>query len=153
MTKLKVVGAVVVLALAFAGLALAASQGDTYGVSAKLKASSEVPKPNGVPAGATGKFTGTAVELANDKARITWKLTFSHLSGQAIAAHIHIGKVGKAGPVALALCGPCHSGQKGKGMLTHAQFAKLEAGSGYVNVHTQKNPGGEIRGQVKVTEN
>ena len=53
--------------------------------------------------------------------------------------------------VALALCGPCHSGQKGKGTLTHAQVAKIEAGSAYVNVHTQKNPGGEIRGQVKVT--
>jgi hypothetical protein len=150
MTKLIV--AVAAIALAFAGLALAASQGESYGVSAKLKASSEVPKPSGVPAGATGKFTGTYVELANDKARITWKLTFSHLSGQAIAAHIHIGKPGKAGPVALALCGPCHNGQKGKGMLTHAQVAKIEAGSAYVNVHTQKNPGGEIRGQVKVIE-
>jgi hypothetical protein len=152
MTKLKAVGAVASLGLVFAGLALAAAQGESYGVSAKLKASSEVPKPSGVPAGATGKFTGTVVELANDKARVTWKLTFSHLSGPAIAAHIHIGKVGKAGPVALALCGPCHSGQKGKGMLTHAQVTKIEAGSAYVNVHTQKNPGGEIRGQVKATE-
>jgi hypothetical protein len=148
----KTIGVVAVIALAFAGLAFAASQGDSYGVSASLKASSEVPKPSGVPAGATGKFTGAAVELANDKARITWKLTFSHLSGQAIAAHIHIGKAGKAGPVALALCGPCRSGQKGKGTLTHAQLAKLEAGSAYVNVHTQKNPGGEIRGQVKLTQ-
>lgn len=148
----KIVGAVAVIALAFAGFALAASQGDSYAVSAKLKAGSEVPKPSGVPSGATGKFTGAVVELANDKAKVTWKLTFSHLSGQAIAAHIHIGKVGKAGPVALALCGPCHSGQKGKGMLTHAQVAKIEAGSAYVNVHTQKNPGGEIRGQIKVTE-
>jgi hypothetical protein len=148
----KVIGVVAVIALAFAGLALAASQGESYAVSAKLTASSEVPKPSGVPAGATGKFTGTVVELANDKARITWKLTFSHLSGQGIAAHIHIGKPGKAGPVALALCGPCHSGQKGKGMLTHAQVAKIEAGAAYVNVHTQKNPGGEIRGQIKATE-
>ena len=148
----KMIGAVAVIALAFAGFAFAAAQGDSYGVSASLKASSEVPKPSGVPAGATGKFTGTAVELANNKARITWKLTFSHLSGQAIAAHIHIGKAGKAGPVALALCGPCRSGQKGKGTLTHAQLAKLEAGSAYVNVHTQKNAGGEIRGQIKLTE-
>jgi len=148
----KVITAVAVIALALAGMAFAASKGDTYGVSARLKASSEVPKPSGVPASATGKFTGTYVELANDKARLTWKLTFSHLSGPGIAAHIHLGKPGKAGPVTLALCGPCHSGQKGKGMLTHAQVAKIEAGAAYVNVHTQKNPGGEIRGQVKVTE-
>jgi hypothetical protein len=148
----KTIGAVAVIALAFAGLALAATQGDSYKVSTSLKASSEVPKPTGVPAGATGSFTGRAVELANDKAKVTWKLTFSHLSGRAIAAHIHIGKPGKAGPVVLALCGPCKSGQKGSGMLTHAQFAKLEAGAGYVNVHTTKNPGGEIRGQIKVSD-
>ena len=149
---LKTIGAVAMMALVLAGLAFAAVQKDSYRVSASLKARSEVPKPKGVPAGATGSFTGTAVELANDKARVTWKLTFSHLSGAAIAAHIHIGKPGKAGPVALALCGPCKSGQKGTGMLTHAQLAKLEAGAGYVNVHTTKNAGGEIRGQIKVSD-
>jgi CHRD domain len=148
----KALGAVVLVALAFAGIALAAAQGDSYKVSATLKARTEVPKPTGVPAGATGSFTGTAVELANDKARVTWKLTFSHLSGKAIAAHIHLGKPGKAGPVALALCGPCRNGQKGSGTLTHAQFAKVEAGAAYVNVHTTKNAAGEIRGQVKVSD-
>ena len=148
----KTVGVVATVALALAGFAFAATQGDSYKVSARLKARSEVPKPTGVPAAATGSFTGTAVELANDKARVTWKLTYSHLSGPAIAAHIHIGKPGKAGPVALALCGPCRNGQKGKGLLTHAQFAKLESGAGYVNIHTTKNAGGEIRGQVKVSD-
>jgi len=148
----KTVGVVAMGALALAGFAFAATQGDSYKVSARLKARSEVPKPTGVPAAATGSFTGTAVELANDKARVTWKLTYSHLSGPAIAAHIHIGKPGKAGPVALALCGPCRNGQKGKGLLTHAQFAKLESGAGYVNIHTTKNAGGEIRGQVKVSD-
>jgi len=148
----KAIGAVALVALVFAGIALAAAQKDSYKVSATLKARTEVPRPSGVPAGATGSFTGTAVELANDKARVTWKLAFSRLSGKAIAAHIHLGKPGKAGPVALALCGPCRSGQKGSGMLTHAQFAKLEAGGGYVNVHTAKNAGGEIRGQIKVSD-
>jgi len=148
----KVIGAVAVIALALAGAALAASHADSYGVSASLRARSEVPKPSGVPAAASGKFTGTAVELANVKARITWKLTFSHLSGQAIAAHIHLGKAGKAGPVVLALCGPCRSGQTGKGTLTHALLSKLEAGRGYVNVHTPKNPGGEIRGQLRLSD-
>jgi hypothetical protein len=148
----KAFGAVALLALAFAGVALAMTQGDSYKVSTTLRARAEVPKPTGVPAAATGAFTGTAVELANDKARVTWKLTFSHLSGKAIAAHIHLGKPGKAGPVALALCGPCRSGQRGTGMLTHAQFAKVESGNAYVNVHTVKNAGGEIRGQLKVSE-
>jgi hypothetical protein len=148
----KTIGAVALVALVFAGVALAAAQKDSYRVSSTLKARSEVPKPTGVPAGASGSFTGTAVELANDKAKVTWRLTFSHLSGKAIAAHIHLGKAGKAGPVALALCGPCRSGQKGSGMLTHAQFAKLEARGAYVNVHTARNAGGEIRGQITVSD-
>ena len=77
----KAIGAVALVALAFAGVALAAAQGDSYKVSATLKARTEVPKPTGVPAGATGSFTGTAVELANDKAKVTWKLTLMAANG------------------------------------------------------------------------
>jgi len=149
---LKALAASAVAALALVGLALAAPQKDTYNLTANLKARSEVPRPTGVPVGATGLFTGKAVELANDKAKLTWRLTFAKLSGAAGAAHIHAGKVGKAGPVMVALCGPCRSGQRGTATLTHAQFAKIEAGATYVNVHTAKNAGGEIRGQVKVSE-
>jgi hypothetical protein len=148
----KVFGLIALLTLGLVGLASANATGDTYKVSAKLTARAEVPRPTGVPAGATGQFTGTAVELANDKARITWKLAFSHLSGKAIAAHIHAGKVGRAGPVLVALCGPCRNGQRGTATLTHRQFAKLEAGATYVNIHTPTNAAGEIRGQVKATE-
>lgn len=149
---LKALAASAVAALALVGLALAAPQKDTYNLTANLKARSEVPRPTGVLVGATGLFTGKAVELANDKAKLTWRLTFAKLSGAAGAAHIHAGKVGKAGPVMVALCGPCRSGQRGTATLTHAQFAKIEAGATYVNVHTTKNAGGEIRGQVKVSE-
>lgn len=148
---LKTIGAVAVAALGLSGLALAAAGGESYGMKASLTAGAEVPAPKGVPAGATGSFTATAVEQANDKTKVTWKLTFSHLSGAASAAHIHLGKPGKAGGVAAALCGPCKSGQKGTTFLTHAQWNKVEKGGGYVNVHTAKNAGGEIRGQVKVS--
>ena len=109
----KLLVAVVGAALFVAGLALAAPQKDAYKLTANLKARFEVPKPQGVPTGATGLFTGTAVELENDRARLTWRLTFSKLSGRAAAAHIHAGKVGKAGGVIVALCGPCRNGQRG----------------------------------------
>jgi len=88
---LKPLLAALAVALVVVGLAAAAPQRDTYGLNARLTARAEVPRPSGVPAGATGVFTAKAVELANDKARVTWKLTFSHLSGKAIAAHIHLG--------------------------------------------------------------
>jgi len=147
----KALVAVVVATLGLAGIALASSQGDTYKLTAKLKAGSEVPKPTGVPAAATGLFTGKTVELANDKARLTWKLTFSHLSGKAVAAHIHAGKAGKAGGVLVPLCGPCKNGQTGKAVITHAQEARIKAGAAYVNIHTAKNAAGEIRGQIKAS--
>ena len=143
---------VVVVALTLSGMALASSQADTYKLRAAIRASSEVPKPAGVPAAATGLFSGKSVELANDKVSLTWKLTFSHLSGMAIAAHIHIGKPGKAGGVMVTLCGPCRSGQTGRAQITHAQEAKIEKGLTYVNIHTPKNLGGEIRGQIKAIE-
>ena len=37
---------------------------------------------------------------------------------------------------------------KGEATLTDAQAADLQAGKWYFNVHTEKNKGGEIRGQV-----
>jgi CHRD domain len=135
-----------------AGLAIAAPEEDSYKVTANLKARFEVPKPQGVPTGATGLFTGRAVELENDRGRLTWRLTFAKLSGRATAAHIHAGRVGKAGAVLVALCGPCRSGQRGSKSITHAQLRSIRAGRTYVNVHTAKNAAGEIRGQVKASE-
>jgi hypothetical protein len=149
---LKPLAAAAGAALLVAGFALAAPQEDTYKLTANLKARFEVPKPQGVPTGATGLFTGTAVELENDRGRLTWRLTFSKLSGRAAAAHIHAGKVGKAGAVLVALCGPCRNGQRGNASITHAQLRTIRAGRTYVNVHTAKNAAGEIRGQVKASE-
>ena len=141
-----------VLALALTGLALAIPQKDTYKLTSNLKIRFEVPKPAGVRVGAVGLFTGKAVEQENDKARITWRLTFSKLSGPAAAAHIHLGKPGKAGGVMFALCGPCKNGQRGVATITHAQLRTIRSGGTYVNVHTARNAGGEIRGQVKASK-
>jgi hypothetical protein len=149
---LKALVAALAGALVLSGIALAGSQSETYKLSAKLIPGAEVPKPTGVPAGATGTFTGTTVEPKTGLVRLSWKLTFSHLSGKATAAHIHMAPKGKAGGVLVALCGPCHSGQTGKAVIARSIEHDLEAGKTYVNVHTAKNPAGEIRGQIKVTE-
>jgi len=147
---LKTIGPALVVALTLAGLATAASQSEIYKFGAKLTAGAEVPKPTGVPAGATGRFIVTTVEPKTGKVKLTWKLTFSHLSGKAMQAHIHLGKPGKAGNVLVALCAPCKNGQTGKTTIARSIENDLEAGKTYVNVHTQKNPAGEIRGQIKV---
>ncbi len=150
MPKMK---AAVVLAVGAAALvlsALALASGGAYRVSASLTAKQEVPAPK-APAGAKGSFTGTLTQTAKG-GKLKWKLTFSGLSGKAAAAHIHLGARGKSGPVMVALCGPCRSGQAGTAVLTKDQRDAIEHGRTYVNVHTAKNGAGEIRGQVKATE-
>jgi hypothetical protein len=37
---------------------------------------------------------------------------------------------------------------QGSGAMTDAQLADLQAGKCYVNVHTDANKGGELRGQL-----
>lgn len=120
----------------------------TASVSMRLTSRQEVPKPKGNVKRATGSFTATVAKLGTG-GTVAWRLRFSRLTGRAIAAHIHVGRVGRAGPVAVALCGPCRNGQRGTADLTPATLAALEAGRGYVNIHTPKNPGGEIRGQIR----
>jgi CHRD domain len=121
---------------------------ERYSFKTTLNSRLEVPKPK-APAGAKGTFTATSVEQGS-KVSITWKLTFSGLSGKAAAAHIHKARPGKAGPVVVALCGPCRSGQTGKASISRTIEESLERGQTYVNVHTARNPAGEIRGQVKL---
>lgn len=148
---LKAVGAALLAALVITGLAAGAAQkSETYKFKAKLTAAAEVPKPTGVPAGATGSFAVTTLEPKSGPVKLSWKLTFSHLSGKALQAHIHLGQRGKAGNVLVALCGPCRNGQTGKAVIARSVEDNLERGQTYVNVHTKKNLGGEIRGQIKV---
>ncbi len=127
---------------AYAALAGATSaRNDRF--RASLNRGAEVPKPNGVSVLASGTFTAT---LSGSK--LSWKLTFKRLTGSATAAHIHLGKKGKAGPVIVPLCGPCKSGVTGTAVVSKSIVNELKAGDTYVNVHTVKNAPGEIRGQV-----
>jgi hypothetical protein len=134
-------------ALAVVGAALAAST-TTYSYRATLTPKSEVPAPN-APAKAAGVFTATVTDKKG-KASIRWTLTFRRLSGRAMAAHIHKGAAGVAGAVVVPLCGPCRNGQNGRKAIDHELAEALERGGYYVNVHTAKNAGGEIRGQLKL---
>ena len=79
---------------------------------------------------------------------LTWKVTYSGLTGPATMAHFHgPAEAGKNAPVAVPFKDPA-SGAEGSATLTDAQAADLMAGKLYINVHTAANPGGEIRGQV-----
>lgn len=112
-----------------------------------LNARQEVPKPKGDVSRARATFTGS-VTKEGATAKLGWRLTFSGLTSKAMAAHVHIGQRGKAGPVAVSLCGPCRSGMRRSVELSAAALTALEAGRAYVNVHTARNQAGEVRGQI-----
>ena len=140
MRKLAALLPVVAVALSAAALASAGPSKEIM-AGAKLDAMQEVPHPKN----ATGKGTFTAQIVGS---KLTWKLTFSGLTGPANAAHIHVGAKGKAGNVLVALCGPCKSGQTGTAKVSAMVVRDIKKGITYVNVHTAKNANGEIRGQL-----
>ena len=120
----------------------------TAAVTTTLNARQERPKPKGNVRRATGTFTAT-VTKSGTTGTIGWRLRFSGLTGRAVAAHIHLGAAGRAGPVAVPLCGPCRNGVRGTADLTAAVLRALETGRAYVNIHTARNAPGEIRGQIR----
>jgi CHRD domain len=123
--------------VAFAGPAFADK------LKATLDGASEVP-----PTTSAGKGTADIDYDAATK-KVTWKLTYSGLTGPATAAHFHgPAEAGKNAGVAIAIANAISSPVDGSATLTDAQAADLLAGKYYVNIHTAANPGGEIRGQV-----
>jgi hypothetical protein len=123
--------------LAFAGIAYGASSPVMIGTTL-TSGQDHATKSHG-----KGTFTGT---ITGGKLKFTLK--FSHLTGAATAAHIHMGAKGKSGPVIVPLCGPCKSTVKATMPVTAAALKAILAGKAYVNVHTAKFPNGEIRGQL-----
>lgn len=126
-------------ALAFASPSLAA----TVSMKANLSASNEVPKND-------SKGTGT-VNVTYDPAtkKLSWKGSYSGLTGPAIAAHFHgPAPAGKNAGVMVPINphGPSFSGSA---TLNEKQANALMAGQMYVNIHTAAHKAGEIRGQVE----
>jgi hypothetical protein len=113
------------------------------------------------------KATGHAeFKLSKDGSTISYILTVKDIEN-VTAAHIHAGKKGESGaPVAGLFAGPIKggvfSGELAKGTITDRDLVGklagktigdlvklIKDGGAYVNVHTVKNPNGEIRGQIK----
>ena len=133
-------------ATSFASDKPAATSAPVLKFSAALTSNQVVPRLTGANAGATGSFKATLTGT-----NLKWTLTFSHLSGPAVAAHIHMGARGKNGMALIAICGPCKSPLSGTANSVTDDVAALMTKAGaYVNVHTDKNPEGEIRGEITV---
>ncbi|MET0222714.1 MAG: CHRD domain-containing protein [Tardiphaga sp.] len=111
-------------------------------MKATLDGATEVP-----PTTSAGKGSAD-IDFDPATKKLSWKLTYSGLTGPATMAHFHgPAEVGKNAGVAVPIT-PATTGTEGSATLTDAQAADLMAGKYYVNVHTEANKGGEIRGQV-----
>jgi hypothetical protein len=110
-------------------------------VNVRLSGAEEVP-PINVP----GSGSGT-LSVASDGAVSG---SVSTIGVQGAAAHIHQGARGQNGPVIIPLAksGDTYTVPAGA-KLTDAQMQAFKAGNLYVNVHSARYKGGEVRGQLQ----
>jgi hypothetical protein len=139
---------------AVAAPAIANELGRAFGTgfTAKLTGTAEVPagKPDA---------SGTAlIRLNPGEGLVCFKLVVTNAGQPIVAAHIHQGAAGVAGPVVVPLATPIGANvQQSKGCVSAApalirQIAASPA-QFYVNAHTKEFPGGVVRGQlVKLKE-
>jgi hypothetical protein len=129
-------------------IAAYAQQQQSQTFTAKLSGKDEVPPVN-------TQATGTAqLQLSSDGKELNYDLSTTNLQG-FMMAHIHQGKSGENGqPITTPL-------QMGKGKITSSDLQGslagkqisdlvdlMKNGGAYVNVHTNQNQNGEIRGQI-----
>ena len=124
----------------------------------------------------TGNGTFNA-RISKDESRIEWELSYADLEGAVQQAHIHFGQRSVTGPITIFLCTNLGNGPAGtqpcpappatiSGTITAADvtnlanergisageldevIAAMRAGATYVNVHSTRWPGGEIRSQI-----
>ena len=125
----------------------------------------------------TGNGTFDA-RISNDESRIEWELSYNDLEGAVQQAHIHFGQKSVTGPISVFLCTNLGNGPAGtqpcpappatiSGTIVAADVTNLanelgisageldelisaiRAGTTYVNVHSTRWPGGEIRSQIE----
>jgi hypothetical protein len=135
--KLRAVGALLAITAAF-GI------GSAWSADVKVTLSGAEETP---PVQTSASGSGT-ISIGDDKS-VSGSVKTMGVEGTG--AHIHVGAKGKSGPPIITLTKGADgtwsvpAGSK----LTDEQYASFKAGDLYVNVHSEKNKGGEVRGQLK----
>jgi CHRD domain-containing protein len=123
-------------------LASGATASMTKGNSLHATLTGKVEKPKGDPDG-----SGTA-EVKITGRQVCWEIKVARVQ-TIVAAHIHKGRPGIAGPVVV----PFGKVFKSKGCTTTtaalAAAIQKTPSAYYVNVHNAKYPGGALRGQLR----
>jgi hypothetical protein len=140
MRKLHV--AVIALALAVVlALSATANAAIFQARTAVLSGAAEVPGP-GDPDGSGVAFV---FFRPNPAGLICWNISVSGI-GPVVAAHIHAGAAGTAGPIVVDFSGQLSGCTKAGPILATAILA--HSSDYYVNVHTAEFPAGAVRGQL-----
>jgi hypothetical protein len=156
---LKVVWGIAAILLATAGTARAQS----YTLTATLTGGGEATQTaNGINTGAFGDATVVVDMTART---VTYTVRVFNLPSGVTASHIHVGASQTAGPVVVNFAPPTTASndfgfsgtvkdtefvlRPDAGIRTaDDMFQAILGGNAYVNVHSQANPAGEIRGQL-----
>jgi hypothetical protein len=146
---------------------------NAHSVKAELTSYQEVPS---ISSPCEGEFRAT---ISNDNSQIAFELSYAKLEGAVAQAHIHFAQKGVNGGISVFLCSNLNNGPAGTpscpgpnsgtvsgtrqaanviagavaqgiaaGELTELIEA-IQAGKAYANVHSDKFPGGECRGQIR----
>jgi hypothetical protein len=124
-------------------IAIFASMGAMAGEQkVELSGASEVPP-------VTTSAAGAGTVTVKDDRSVSASITVTGMT--ATAAHIHEGAAGANGPVIVPFTktGDNTFAAPDGAKLTESQYASYKAGNLYVNVHSAKNPPGEVRAQLK----
>jgi len=132
-------------------------------VASDLFAATGLSGANERPTPVTSTASGVATFELLPNSTMRFNVTVSALVG-ATMAHIHTGVVDSAGPIAVTLFNSTTPLAQLNGTLTSGTFSGtniqlpgvsfdsllslMRTGRTYVNVHTEKNPNGEIRAQI-----
>ncbi len=144
MKSRRVLAALVLAMLASLVLALPVSAaGPLATLETHLTGEKEVPGP-GDPDG-----SGSAVVKVYE-AKVCYTLEVRRIKLAELAAHIHLGLRGEAGPVLVTLNPPRDGSSSGCEEITRALSLGLREHPAryYVNVHNERFPNGAIRGQL-----
>jgi hypothetical protein len=166
------------LVAALAPFGVAAQAADEDGsnkISARLTSFQEVPA---LSSAGRGRFSA---RVDPDAQTITYELSFSGLSTPVTQSHVHFGQKSVNGGIVIFLCSNLGNGPAGtqacpagggtiSGTIRPANVANptevqgiapgefdeilkaIRHGAAYVNVHTTKFTGGEIRGQIEIED-
>jgi len=119
------------------------------GFSSEILITSRLSGANAVPPVETMALGVATVNFNEDMTMGTLNVTASNFDSPVVGAHIHDGAAGTTGGVLVNFSDDYELGRISADFAVDAALlSKLIKGEVYLNIHTENNPGGEIRGQL-----